>query len=481
MDNRDCTRREFLKNVGVGAAALAVADKTWPAGAAESSRPRKRPNFLFIFTDDQREDTVAALGNPHVKTPNLDKLVKSGMAFTNAYCMGGFSPAVCLPSRMMLLRGRSWFSVRDVPKDGPNLARSLNEAGYVTYHHGKAGNADKWAHTFFTQSHYLGGKDDRTSGYPCKQLADDAIAFLRQYKEKSSGEWRDKPFCMYLAPANPHDPRVAARKYMDMYDVDKIPLPANYLPYHPFDNGEMFIRDEKLAPWPRTEKVIREHVRDYWAVVTAMDEQIGRILEALRETGEYDNTIIIFSSDQGIALGSHGLMGKQNLYEHSMCVPLIMSGPGIPPGASSDAPCYLFDVYPTICELAGAKTPASLEGKGLAPVIAGKAGSVRDTIFLGYMDCQRAVRHGQWKLIRYPKVNVTQLFDLQADPFETNNLADDPAHAGKVKELTALLAEQQKLFGDKLPLTADKPSPAKVDLEFFKKPPPRRPRRKQGK
>jgi arylsulfatase A-like enzyme len=278
---------------------------------------------------------------------------------------------------------------------------------------------------------------------------------------------------------------------MDMYAADKIPLPANYLPFHPFDNGEMFIRDEKLAPWPRTKKVVREHIRDYWAVITAMDEQIGRIFEALKETGQYDNTIIIFSSDQGIALGSHGLMGKQNLYEHSMGVPLVFSGPGIPKGGSSDAFCYLFDVYPTICELAGAKAPASLEGKSLAPVIAGNAGSPRpayqpeagrDTIFLAYLDIQRAVRSGRWKLIRYPKVNVTQLFDLQDDPYETKNLADDPAQAARVKELLGLLAEQQKLFGDKAPLSVARPSPAKVDLEFFKNPPaPRRQGRTQDK
>ncbi|MHC4982309.1 MAG: sulfatase-like hydrolase/transferase [Planctomycetota bacterium] len=436
---------------------------------------KKRPNVLFLFTDDQREDTIGALGNPHVKTPNFDKLVNSGFVFTNAYCMGGFSAAVCLPSRMMLLRGRSWFSVRQVPEDGPNFAKSLNEAGYVTYHHGKRGNADNWAHTFFTQSHYLPKEDDRTSGYPCKKLADDAIKFLREYGQKSQGERRGQPFFMYLAPANPHDPRVAAKKYMDMYDADKIPLPENFKAFHPIDNGEMFIRDERLAAWPRTDKAIREHIRDYYAVITAMDEQFGRIVKALKEIGEYDNTIIIFSSDQGIAIGSHGLMGKQNLYEHSMGVPLIFSGPGIGAGKSSDAFCYLFDVYPTVCELAGAEIPESPEGKSLAPVIRGKADSVRDTIFLAYRDVQRAVRRGRWKLIRYPKVNVTQLFDLQADPHETKNLAGEAACGEKLKELTAMLAEQQKLFGDTQRLSTASPTPAEVDLEFFKKaPPPRR-------
>ena len=200
-----------------------------------------------------------------------------------------------------------------------------------------------------------------------------------------------------------------------------------------------------------------------------MDEQIGRIIDTLKKIGQYDNTIIIFSSDQGIAIGSHGLMGKQNLYEHSMGVPLVFCGPGIPKGKSSDALAYLFDVYPTVCELVGARSPKSLDGKSLAPVIRGKAEKVRDTIFLAYRHVQRAVRRGKWKLIRYPQINTTQLFDLEADPHETKDLAGRAAHAGKVKELMALMAGQQKLFGDEQPLTSDEPGPAKVDLEFFKK------------
>jgi len=452
-------RREALKMLGVGAAAMAL-----PGGRLATAAPKKKPNVLFLFTDDQREDTVAALGNPHIITPNLDGLVKEGFAFTNAYCMGGNSAGVCLPSRKMLLRGRSWFSVDSVPPDGPCFPATMNAAGYVTYHHGKRGNTDKWAHGFFDQSHYLNDEADRTSGYPGKPVADDAIAFLREHQAGGSG----KPFFMYLAFGNPHDPRVAAKEYLDLYDPEKIPLPPNFLPLHPFNNGEMKIRDESLAPWPRTPEVIRKHLRDYYAVVTAMDAQIGRILAALKEIGEYDNTIILFSSDQGIAIGSHGLMGKQNLYEHSMGVPLFFRGPGIPKGKSSDAFAYLFDVYPTVCELVGAETPKSLEGKSLAGVIQGTSAGVRDTILLAYLKIQRAVRRGQWKLLRYPEVNVTQLFDLEADPYETKNLADDPAQADRVKELMKILAEEQKRFGDKAPLTVDNPKPAAVDLSFFK-------------
>jgi arylsulfatase A-like enzyme len=210
-------------------------------------------------------------------------------------------------------------------------------------------------------------------------------------------------------------------------------------------------------------------LRDYYAVITYQDEQIGRILRTLKQAGEYDNTIIIFSSDQGIAIGSHGLMGKQNLYEHSMGVPLIFRGPGIPSGKSSDAFAYLFDVYPTVCDLVGAEIPDSLEGKSLAPVIRGKSGQVRDTIFLAYKDVQRAVRRGHWKLIRYPEVNKTQLFNLRDDPYETKDLSTNPAYSDRVRQLMALMREQQKLFGDTAPLSVEHPKPAEVDLEYFRK------------
>jgi arylsulfatase A-like enzyme len=454
-------RRRFVKTVGLGSAALAVSAALPEVRVDAKGTKSNKPNVLFFLTDDQREDTIAALGNPHIRTPNLDNLVHSGIVFRNAYCMGGFSAAVCLPSRMMLLRGRSWFSVRGLPKDSPNLPRSMNEAGYVSYHHGKRGNTDQEVHRSFTHSHYLNDGQVRRSGHPGEVVANDAINFLRERN-------KDKPFFMYLAFACPHDPRVATKKYLDMYDPERIPLPPNFQPFHPFDNGELLIRDEMLAPWPRTEAIIREHLRDYYAVITSLDEQIGRIIEALRETGEYDNTIVIFSSDQGLAIGSHGLMGKQNLYEHSMGVPLIFCGPGIPKGKSTDAFAYLFDVYPTVCDLVGAEVPESLEGESLASIIRGTGGKARDTIFLAYKEVQRAVRRGRWKLLRYPQINTTQLFDLQRDPDETNNLAEHPAHSARVRELMALMSEQQRLFGDTQPLTSDNPRPAQIGLDFFK-------------
>lgn len=467
MNRSPFSRRQFGRIAGLGAAAAALPQVMRAAAGG------KRPNVLFILTDDQREDTVAALGNPHIHTPNLDGLVRSGVRFRNAYCMGGYIGAVCLPARMMTLRGRSWFSVRGLPPDAPNFPKSMNEAGYVTYFMGKSGNSDKETQKQFTYCNYVMPNDNevRLSGRPDQYLADHAIEFLNKWKTDPSTS-QNRPFFMYLAGASPHDPRVAPKEYLARYDVNKIPLPPNFVPYHPFNNGELLVRDEQLAPWPRTEAEIRRHLRDYYAVITYQDEQFGRIFRTLKDIGAYDNTIIIFSSDQGIAIGSHGLMGKQNLYEGSMGVPLIFAGPGIPKGKTVDSFCYEFDVYPTVCDLVGAKIPASLEGKSLAPILHGKSSSVRDTIFLGYKDVQRAVRRGPWKLIRYPEINRTQLFNLDQDPHETKDLSGDPANAARIRDLMAALQAQQKLFGDTAPLTSQDPKPGDVDLEFFKHLPP---------
>lgn len=430
-----------------------------------AAKSAKKPNVLFLFADDMRADSLGALGDRNVKTPNLDAVARRGFVMTNAYCLGGNSAAVCTPSRNMMLSGKSYFRWLDfappdapnqrgrlAPGDPPNFPLSMKDAGYLTYHHGKRNNTAPLIQAKFDVDKYL--KDDlgdRTDGEPGKQIVDEAIAFLKEKRD-------DRPFFMYLAFGNPHDPRVAAPKYMALYDRDKIPLPKNYLPQHPFNNGEMTVRDERLSPWPRTEAEIRKTWHEYYATISGLDFHIGRLLETLRSLGLDDETIIVFSADQGIAVGSHGLLGKQNLYDHSMKSPLVIAGPGIPSGRS-DALVYLLDIYPTICDLAGAPAPPGIDGVSFKPVIAGKAKQARGDLMLAYRDVQRAYRDGRWKLIRYPRVNVTQLFDLKSDPHETRNLAGDPAQAKRLAQMTAGLRQWQKRLGDTLPLTVDKPQP----------------------
>lgn len=410
----------------------------------------RRPNVLFLFTDDQRADTIAALGNPHIKTPNLDQLVRSGFVFRNAYCLGSNISAVCTPSRNMLLSGRAFFRFRgQAEADKPNFPRSMKQAGYVTYHHGKLGNTAREIQKLFDTNKYLKDDEDRRSGQPGKTIVDEAIAYLKNRRN-------ERPFFMYLAFASPHDPRVASADLLALYDRRQIPLPRNFLPLHPFDNGDMTVRDERLARWPRTPDEIRKHLHDYYAVITGLDRNIGRLLQALRETGAFDRTLIIFSSDHGLALGSHGLMGKQNLYEDSMKPPLVLAGPGIAHG-SSDALVYLLDIYPTVCDLVGAKIADGLDGRSLKPILSGQKPSVRESLFLAYRDVQRAVRDERWKLIRYPHINRSQLFDLKTDPDELQDLAGKPEQAERIKTLMNLLKRWQKDLGDTAALSSATP------------------------
>jgi len=417
------------------------------------------PNVLFLFTDDQRADTIHELGNETILTPSLDQIAQSGFVFRNAYCMGSTLGAVCQPSRHMMHSGMSLFRYDPKKKKG-TFGDVMRRAGYETYHQSKQRNTPQLYHTAFEHSSYLDDVRERNSGHHGRTAANDAIHFLKHTWKK------DRPFFMYIGFAGPHDPRVADTRWLGRYDRRTISLPANYQPFHPFDNGELLVRDEKLASWPRTEDTVRRHIRDYYACISSIDHNIGRMITALKDLGEFENTIIVFSSDHGLALGSHGLFGKQNVYEHSMKAPLFFSGPGIPHG-ESNAFAYLFDIFPTVVDLVGGKVPDGLDGISLAPVIHGQKNKVRDTIFLAYKSVQRAVRKDDWKLICYPRINKTQLFHLSEDPHELKDLADDATQADRLSKMMAILREQQKQFGDFTLLTSESPEPALIDETYF--------------
>jgi arylsulfatase A-like enzyme len=453
-----------------------------------SCRPAapKRPNVLFLLADDQRADTSAALGNRHIRTPNLDRLVHQGTVCTRAYCMGAQQGAVCVPSRAMIMSGRTLFRAHADLKDQGTWPEQFGKAGYTTFMTGKWHNGPESARRSFAQGKavFFGGMGDpyqlpvedfgpdgvtnqRPSGKHSVELfADCAIDFLKGHKG-------DRPFLCYVAFNAPHDPRVAPEEYHEEYRAHQPPLPPNFLPEHPFNNGDLIGRDERLAPWPRTPEVVRRHLADYYASITFLDAQVGRILDALEQTGQAENTLVVYSSDHGLAIGSHGLFGKQNLYDHSMHSPLLFAGPGVPQGKQTDALCYLLDIFPTLGDMAGVAGPEGSEGKSLVPVLTGKAAAVRDSIFTAYRTVQRAVRDDRWKLIVYPQVNKVQLFDLRDDPAEMHDLAADKDHAAEVRRLTALLKAQQEQLGDTRPLTTDKPQP--LEFDFRKVPPEKKP------
>jgi arylsulfatase A-like enzyme len=223
-------------------------------------------------------------------------------------------------------------------------------------------------------------------------------------------------------------------------------------------------RDENLGAWPRTEAMIRDQLAEYYGLITHMDGQIGRILAALDAAGRKEDTLVIFAADNGLALGSHGLLGKQSVFEHSMRVPLILSGPGVPGGRSTTAFTYLFDLFPTLCDVLALEPPAGFAGESLRPVWEGKKTHIRESLFLPFLDLQRAVRDERWKLIAYPKIGYLQLFDLQTDPYEITNVLDRPENAAHVARLRKLMLEWQTRVGDKLELPAASQSPPKIDL-----------------
>jgi arylsulfatase A-like enzyme len=244
------------------------------------------------------------------------------------------------------------------------------------------------------------------------------------------------------------------KQYLDMYPPEEVPLPANFLPEHPFDNGELEVRDELLAARPRGEEEIRRHLAEYYAMITHADAGMARVLEALEATGRAEETIVVFSGDNGLAVGQHGLMGKQNLYEHSVRVPLVFRGPGIPAGEQRDDYCYLLDIFPTLCELTGLDVPASVEGASLAEALAGAGRGGREELLLAYRGLQRAVKDRRWKLIEYfvGGQRTTQLFDLRADPLETNNLAEDPTCADHLRRLRRRIVRwRDELDDDSVP------------------------------
>lgn len=425
-----------------------------------------RPNILHIHADDHRADGARALGTELLQTPNLDSLVERGMTFTHCYTMGSMIGAVCTPSRTMMLTGRSWHRIPGTKAATSNasdpatyLPRVLEAAGYQTWHMGKYGNGFPAGLKEFqtTTNDDAKGKDPATDRAHCsRRLADGTIDFLNS----RTAAQQDKPFYVYIAPPVPHDPRSAEPEFHALYDADKIPLSPAFLPQHPFDNGEMTVRDEALAPWPRTPENTKKQNAEYYACVTGFDHHIGRIFAELKASGQWDNTIIIFSADNGLSMGDHGLFGKQNLYEFGgMHVPLVVAGPGIKKG-KSEALVYLMDLFSTFVDFGGAKLPEGVEGKSLRPILEGKHTKVREVLYTGYRNCQRAIRDDRWKLIRYPLVDRTQLFDLSIDPLELNNLADKPEQRAKVVELTSLLQREMDNHADTIPLSVADPAPA---------------------
>lgn len=428
----------------------------------------KQPNILFLFADDQRADALGISGNSILQTPSIDEIAHQGVRFTNAYVMGGNHGAICMASRAMLFSGKQLFQVYDRLRGLETMTMDFARAGYTTFGTGKWHNERDAFEASFQQAKnvYLGGMADHygvavrdydslgrlgeptIKGYSTEIFAQSAIDFIKSQEEASN------PFFCYVAFTVPHDPYSPKPEFIGKYPDGSIPVPPNYLPSHPFQFDQLTVRDENLTGWPRKPEVIQMILSDYYSMISHLDTQISKIIETLKETGQFDNTIIIYAADNGLAAGSHGLLGKQSLYEHSIKVPLIMKGPGIPKDKSFDAFAYIHDIYPTLAELAGLPKREDLDGKSLVPVIQGEQESIREVMFNAYRHTVRSVRKENWKLIRYPERDFTQLFDLSQDPHEIKNLADDSTFSDKKTELIELLGRSQIQAGDTVSFTS---------------------------
>ena len=478
----------------------------------DEKRASDQPNIVLIFADDMTYEAIGAMGNDDIHTPSLDRLFNSGTAFSQVYNMGGWNGAICVASRSMFISGQYiWRAQETAGRWGLDDSAALNRtwgklmegAGYDTYMTGKWHVQAPADYVFQTAKHVRpgmpadawgkggggskvaeairnGGDVDAAMpvGYnrPLSQddeswdptdtsfggfweggkhwsevVKDDALGFINIASQRSN------PFFMYLAFNAPHDPRQAPKEYQELYDVNEVTVPENFLPEYPYkdDMGAgPGLRDEALAPFPRTEYAVQKHRQEYYSIISHLDTQVGEILEALEKTGKLDNTYIFFTADHGLSVGHHGLIGKQNMYDHSMRVPLMMAGPDIPNGELRDQEVYLQDIMATSLELAGIDKPDYVEFNSLMELVKSpEAKSYYESIYGAYMNLQRMVKKGDYKLIVYPKIGKVRLFNLVEDPNEMNDLAGKAEFQDKVKEMLGELQALQKEMGDTLDIS----------------------------
>ena len=441
--------------------------------SATSTTSAARPNILLLVSDDQRPDTIGALGNDIIKTPALDRLVASGSVFTRATCAN----PICTPSRAEILTGCTGFRNgvfdfgRTISPSLTTLPEPFSDAGYATFYSGKWHNNGRpkdhgyeSTRRLFTggggkfwkpQVDYRGQPITGYKGWIFRDENDTMLPnlgvgltphiseFIADGAIRAINAQGERPFFIHVNFTAPHDPLLVHKDYKNLYRGEDMPLPPNFRPSHPFDHGNQGGRDEVLLPLPRGKSDVQNDLAAYYAVISHMDSQIGRILDAIDQRGLRDNTIIVFTSDHGLAMGSHGLRGKQNMYEHTIGVPLIMSGPQIPSGKEYDAPMYLRDLFPTLCELASIDVP-DVDGVSHVPVIKGTRKRMRDHIVGYFRDSQRMIRTSRLKLIKYPLAHQVQLFDLRTDPYEMRNVAGQQPEI--VKELGSRLDRELQLM-----------------------------------
>ncbi len=450
------TRREAIRDLA------AVTGGTYAAGCASVQKTKsvERPNVLFVLTDDQHFRALGAAGNPEVRTPNIDRLAKDGTYFTRCHV----SNPICTPSRAAMLTGQYGFHNgvtffgQTINPGTPTIGPLLMQQGYRTGYVGKWHNDHRPTHYGFEymRNVFLGGMHDYESipvvqgsrdrpqeiyRNPTEVFTDGALDLLE-------GPLQD-PFALFLCYTAPHDPRTPPPEYEALYPPEQVTLPPNFMPMPRFDTGTLGIRDERLLERPLDPLEVRREIGRYYAMITHIDDQLGRVFRFLDQSGRLRNTVIVFAGDNGLTLGAHGLLGKQTMYEEGIRVPLIIRGPGIRTGHRCHALVDLMDIMPTMCDFTGADIPPEVDGMSLEPFTAGRETKERESIFCHYEDLFRMVKTDRYKLILHLRTDREEMFDLYSDPLELRDLSRSRRHQAIQGKLRRLLADWRKKAGEK--------------------------------
>lgn len=456
-----------------------------------------RPNVLFILCDDLRPDALGCYGSKHVKTPNIDRLAAEGVLFQNAFC----TTSLCSPSRASILSGLYAHThgvtnnFTEYPSTMGSFPQVLQKAGYATayigkYHMGEDNDEPRPGYDWFvthkgqgkyfdTEFNFHGQKREVVKGYYTTVVTDLTLDWLKKQNA-------DKPWCMFLGHKAPHSFYTPEPKYEHTFDDVRVPYPATAFQ---LDDKPKWIK-ERLYTWhgiygplfewrkkfpddrPEAVKDFENMVHGYWGTILSVDDSLGRLRAHLEETGQLDNTLIVFMGDNGLLEGEHGMVDKRTAHEASLRIPIIARFPSLTKNALKITQQVLtVDMAPSVLELCGAPALPNIHGKSWTKLVREGDATWRKSWFyhynyekqFPYTPNVRAIRTDEWKYIHYPHGNgkadrhLAELYNLKDDPGETKNLIGQPDLADKVSELQAELAKLMAATGltpakDKMPL-----------------------------
>ena len=489
------SRRQALRSLAGGAAAFL----TRCGGGAPP-----RPNILLVMTDDQQHDQMSCAGHPLLQTPNMDRLASEGVRFENAYCTN----SICAPSRASVLTGcyshvhgirgnsEKADAVESLDPSLPTFPQLLQQAGYRTGLVGKwhlrqePRGFDEWKilpgqGAYFDPEFLIGGRSERLSGYATDITTDFALDFL--------GRQDGGPFCLLYQHKAPHRPFTPAPRHASLFEDVEWPKPPSYdddyatrrvaaeaedMRFEVSLEGDYEDLPAGLSPEEKREWIFQRFVKDHHRAVFGVDENLGRVLDHLDESGLAEDTLVVYTTDNGYFLGEHGWYDKRFMYEPALRVPLLMRYPRLAAGGLvEERPALNVDIAPTLLDFAGIPVPDSVQGRSLRPLLEGRPPQDwRRTTFYSYYENSwafremareqmtdpsfqfwtahrvgphRGVRTDRYKLIEYyGEGDYWELFDLQEDPHELRNLYGEPGHGQLVEELRAELLRLRGQYGE---------------------------------